>query len=109
MLAAYLKPRETGDAKIAPTDEFSEMLTTLGRVAEYYASDAQRTFKAQADLSGQFMGLWAATLRRLQGEEAAPVAAPEPGDKRFADAGLARKPLFRFSQTGLCADFALGR
>ena len=57
----------------------------------------------------QFMALWAATLHRLNGEQARPVAAPEPNDKRFADPGMARQSLLRLSRPGLCDDDALGR
>jgi polyhydroxyalkanoate synthase len=96
LLAAYLKPLETGEAKKAPGDEVAEMVTTLGRVAEYYASDTKRAFEAQASLSQQFFNLWASTMRRLAGEEAPPVAPPEPNDKRFADPEWRTNPYFDF-------------
>jgi polyhydroxyalkanoate synthase len=96
VLAAYLKPIETGETKLEPSEEMGQMFTTLGRVAEYYASDAQRAFKAQAALSAQFLDLWSTTLRRLQGEETSAVAAPEPGDKRFSDPEWRDNPYFDF-------------
>ena len=96
VLAAYLKPIESGESKLSPSEDMGPMFTTLGRVAEYYASDAQRAFKAQADLSGQFLELWSTTLRRLQGEETPAVAAPEPGDKRFSDPDWRANPYFDF-------------
>jgi len=96
VLAAYLKPRESGEAQGEPSSEIADVVTTLGRVAEYYASDAQRAFEAQAALSTRFVDLWATTLRRLQGEDAAPVAAPEAGDKRFSDPEWRSNPYFDF-------------
>ena len=54
------------------------MVKSIGRVAEYYMSDPQRAFEAQTALATQFVNLWASTLQRLQGEQAAPVAAPDP-------------------------------
>ena len=96
VLAAYMKPRESGAAAMAPSDELGDMFTTLGRVAEYYATDAQRAFKAQADLSGRFMELWSSTLRRLQGEATTPVATPDANDKRFADPDWRENPYFDF-------------
>jgi polyhydroxyalkanoate synthase len=95
VLAAYLKPRETGEVKIGPGEDIADMVTTLGRVAEYYASDARRAFEAQSTLSRGFVDLWAATLRRLTGEQAAPVG-PEPTDKRFADPEWRANPYFDF-------------
>jgi len=96
VIAAYLKPRETGEAQPEPSGEIAEIVTALGRVAEYYVSDAQRAFEAQAALSTRFIDLWGTTLRRLQGEDAAPVAAPEAGDKRFADPEWRSNPYFDF-------------
>ena len=72
------------------------MATTFGRVAEYYLSDAQRALAAQAALSRQFIDLWAATLRRLQGEPTDPVVAPDPGDKRFEHPEWRDNPYFDF-------------
>ena len=96
VIAAYLKPRETGETQAEPGGEIGEIVTALGRVAEYYVSDAQRAFEAQAALSTQFVDLWATTLRRLHGEDAAPVAAPEAGDKRFSDPEWRSNPYFDF-------------
>ena len=96
LLAAYLKPMESGEAKRAQGDDVAEVVTTLGRVAEYYASDAQRAFEAQTSLSRQFIDLWASTLRRFGGEDVPPVAAPEPNDKRFTDPEWRTNPYFDF-------------
>jgi polyhydroxyalkanoate synthase len=94
--AAFLAPREKGEVKSTFSDDISDAVTTLGKVAEHYYSDPQRAFQAQASLSTQFMALWAATLHRLNGEEARPVAAPEPSDKRFADPEWRANPYFDF-------------
>jgi polyhydroxyalkanoate synthase len=95
MLAAYFRPLETGDFG-QPGEDVARMAATLGRIAEYYLSDAQRALAAQAALSRQFLDLWASTLRRLQGETAAPVAAPDPGDKRFDHPEWRDNPYFDF-------------
>jgi len=57
LLAAYLKPFESGESKKAQGDEVVDVVATLGRVAEYYAADATRAFEAQASLSRQFFDL----------------------------------------------------
>ena len=95
VLAAYFKPLENGDFG-QPGEDIARMAATLGRIAEYYLSDAQRALAAQAALSRQFLDLWASTLRRLQGEAAAPVAAPDPGDKRFDHPEWRDNPYFDF-------------
>jgi polyhydroxyalkanoate synthase len=96
LLAAYLKPLENGEAKKGQGEDLADIVTTLGRVAEYYASDAKRAFEAQTSLSRQFIDLWASTLRRFGGEEVPPVAAPEANDKRFADPEWRTNPYFDF-------------
>jgi polyhydroxyalkanoate synthase len=96
LLAAYLKPLENGEAKKGQGDDLADIVTTLGRVAEYYASDAKRALEAQTSLSRQFIDLWASTLRRFGGEEVPPVAAPEATDKRFADPEWRTNPYFDF-------------
>ena len=96
VMAAYLRPRESGEIKTTIADEVAEMVKSIGRVAEYYLSDPQRALAAQTALATQFVNLWASTLQRLQGERAAPVAAPDPSDKRFADAEWRNNPYFDF-------------
>ena len=94
-LAAYFGPLEHGDFG-QPGEDVARVAMTLGRIAEYYLSDAQRALAAQAALSRQFLDLWASTLRRLQGEAAAPIAAPDPGDKRFDHPEWRDNPYFDF-------------
>ncbi len=84
-LAAYLKPREQGRDDREFADEVTEVVKTLGHVAEYWLADPQRTVELQSRLGKAYLDLWAAAARRLAGEEAAPVAAPAPNDRRFAD------------------------
>jgi len=96
VLAAYLGPRESGEIKTTIADEIGEMVRSIGRVTDYYMTDPQRAFAAQAALTTQFIDLWAATLRRLKGEQAKPVAAPDASDKRFADAAWRDNPYFDF-------------
>jgi len=94
-LAAYLRPRESGEIKTA-ADEIGEIVRSLGRVAEYYMAEPERAFEAQAALTQQFVDLWSSTLHRMQGEQAPPVAAPDAADKRFADPAWRDNPYFDF-------------
>jgi poly[(R)-3-hydroxyalkanoate] polymerase subunit PhaC len=95
-LAAYLRPRESGEIKTTLAEEIGDMVRSIGRVAEYYMADPQRAFQAQTALTKQFIDLWGSTLHRLQGEQPLPVAAPDAADKRFADAAWHDNPYFDF-------------
>ena len=95
-LAAYMRPRETGEIKTSLADDVGEMVKSIGQVAQYYMADPERALEAQTALATQFVNLWAATLQRLQGAPAAPVAAPDPADKRFSHADWRDNPFFDF-------------
>jgi polyhydroxyalkanoate synthase len=96
-MAAMLKPVETGAAApIEAKPEIAEVFTSLGRVAEYYASDARRALEAQTALSTKFFELWGSTLKKLGGEKTPDVAAPDAGDKRFADPEWRENPYYDF-------------
>ena len=63
----------------------TEVVKTLGHVAEYWLSDPKRTAGLQARLGEAYLEPWAAAAKRLAGEDIPPVAAPAPGDRRFSD------------------------
>jgi polyhydroxyalkanoate synthase len=94
--AASLKPIEEGRAKAGVSDEVSDMIKTLGQVAENIASDPQRLVIAQTTLTKGFLDLWANNLRRAQGETVAPIAEPDATDKRFRDPEWTENPVFDF-------------
>ena len=95
-LAAYLKPREEGRYDSELADELTEVVKTLGHVAEYWLADPQRTVELQARLGKAYLELWAAAAKRLAGQDSAPVAAPAPTDKRFADPEWTQNQFFDF-------------
>ncbi len=107
-MAAYLRPRETGEIKTTIADEIGEMVRSIGHVAEYYMADPARAIEAQTALTTQFIDLWAATLQRFQGMPAKPVAEPDRVGQALLGRGVARQSVLRLSQAGLCADDALG-
>jgi polyhydroxyalkanoate synthase subunit PhaC len=92
--AAYLKPVQEGQPPAA--GDVSEAVKSLGRVAEIWMSDPQKSFEAQSRLGTQFLSLWASTLKRAQGEFTDPVAEPEPKDNRFKDPEWSENPIFDF-------------
>jgi polyhydroxyalkanoate synthase len=94
--AAYLKPIERGEAKGGQADEASEMVKTLGRVAEKWVADPRKIMEAQASITGDFLNLWSNMLKRASGEEARPVAEPDKRDARFADPDWSGHPMFDF-------------
>jgi len=94
-MAAYIKPREEGriDGEYA---EFIDVVKTLGQVAEYWLKDPQRAVELQFGLGRSYLDLWATAVRRMAGEEARPVAQPDPRDRRFADPEWSTNQFFDF-------------
>jgi polyhydroxyalkanoate synthase len=95
-LAAYLQPREDGEAKDKPPNELTEMVKTFSAVAEYWMSDHDRSAELQARAAKAYLDLWGSSMRRLAGEDAPPAFAPSPRDKRFADPEWRSNQFFDF-------------
>src|SRR6201990_3277716 len=95
-LAAYLKPRESGELKDKSTEEVAEVVKTLTSVAEYWLSDNERASDVQTKMAKGYLDLWGSAMRRLAGEEAMPAISPSPRDKRFADPEWKSNQFFDF-------------
>ena len=94
-MAAYLKPREEGRAD----DQYAEVtdvVKTLGQVADYWLRDPQRALELQSSLGKAYLDLWANAVKRMAGETVEPVVAPDPRDKRFADPEWSSNQFFDF-------------
>lgn len=72
------------DAQGAMQDAFS-IGQTFMEFAGQMAANPAKFMEAQTTLWTQYANLWQSTMARMAGQEAAPVTAPEPGDRRFKD------------------------
>jgi polyhydroxyalkanoate synthase len=95
-LAAYLKPRDDGEARDKPPNELGEVIKTFSTVADYWLSDQTRAAELQMKLGKAYLDLWGSSMRRLVGEEAPPAIAPAPRDKRFSDPEWKSNQFFEF-------------
>jgi polyhydroxyalkanoate synthase len=95
-LAAYMKPREEGKIKSELSEDVTDVVKTVGQVAEYWLSDPQRAIELQASLGRAYLDLWAGAVKRMAGEPAEPVVAPDVKDKRFADPEWSQNQFFDF-------------
>jgi polyhydroxyalkanoate synthase subunit PhaC len=95
-LAAYMKPREEGKIKNETADNITDVVKTVGQVAEYWLSDPQRAIELQASLGRAYLDLWASAVKRMAGEPAEPIVAPDAKDKRFADPEWSQNQFFDF-------------
>jgi polyhydroxyalkanoate synthase len=95
-LAAYLKPREQGEISGDLSEDVTDAVKSLGRVAEYWLSDPRRALEVQTSLGRAYLDLWAGAVKRMAGEQTVPVAKPDPKDKRFADPEWSQNQFFDF-------------
>src|ERR1700737_1904825 len=95
-LAAYLKPRETGELKDKPPNELGALVKTFSAVAEYWLSDQERSAELQMKLGKAYLDLWGSGMRRLVGEQAPPAIEPSPRDKRFSNPEWKSNQFFDF-------------
>ncbi|MGA8398173.1 MAG: class I poly(R)-hydroxyalkanoic acid synthase [Pseudolabrys sp.] len=95
-LAAYLKPREEGKVKGDSAEDITDVVKSVGRVAEYWMSDPRRALEVQTSLGRAYLDLWASAVKRMAGEQTEPVAAPDPRDKRCADPEWSQNQFFDF-------------
>src|SRR5258708_7793278 len=82
-LAAYLKPRESGDLKDKPPSELAEVVKAFSAVAEYWLSDKERSAEMQMKIGKAYLDLGGSSVRRLAGAELPPAIGPSPRGKRF--------------------------
>ncbi|KGJ69894.1 class I poly(R)-hydroxyalkanoic acid synthase [Bradyrhizobium diazoefficiens] len=95
-LAAFLKPRESGEVQDRPPAELAEVIKAFTSVAEYWLSDTSRSSDLQTKLAKDYLDLWGAAARRMAGQDAPPAIAPSPRDKRFADPEWKSNQFFDF-------------
>ena len=96
VVASYIRPIEAGELHPDVAEGVSDVVRTLGQVAERWLIDPAKAIEAQSALSSSFLSLWSNTLRRLSGESAPAVVPYDPTDKRFADPEWQLNPIFDF-------------
>jgi polyhydroxyalkanoate synthase len=96
-LAAYLKPREGGEAQGKPPSEIGEVIKTFTKVAEYWMANKERAEDIQTRMGKAYLDLWGQTARRMAGEaDTKPAIEPSPRDKRFKDPEWKSNQFFDF-------------
>lgn len=93
-LAAYLKPRGDGRAAGEMAETTAEVMKTLARVGEYWASDPSRMMEAQTRLFGSYLAVWQGALAKAGGDATNAPVVPKRADKRFTDPDWDRNPIF---------------
>ena len=96
VLSAYLKPREEGKVDDGISDQVTEAIKSVGRVAGYWLADPRRAVEMQASLGCAYLDLWANAVKRMTGQPVEPVAIPDSKDHRFTDPEWSSNQFFDF-------------
>ena len=108
-LAAYMKPREEGKIKSELADDVTDVVKTVGQVAEYWLSDPQRALELQTSLGRAYLDLWAGAVKRMAGEAGRAGRRARRQGQALRRSGMVAEPVLRFPQAGLSAHRAMGR
>jgi polyhydroxyalkanoate synthase subunit PhaC len=76
--------------------DMSETTAMMADIAKSWATDPQKLAGAQTDLYRGYLELWQGSMRRLLGEQVAPVAKPDANDNRFKDGDWNSNPYFDY-------------
>ncbi|RMF14538.1 MAG: class I poly(R)-hydroxyalkanoic acid synthase [Alphaproteobacteria bacterium] len=68
----------------------------FGELGARFLSDPAALAHAQTKFWQDYAELWGRTIKRMAGEEVAPVVAPPRGDRRFRHPAWSQQPLFDF-------------
>ncbi|MBI3275302.1 MAG: class I poly(R)-hydroxyalkanoic acid synthase, partial [Methylocystis sp.] len=93
-LAAAIGGMDAGEARSEFANNVADAAKTLGVVAERWLAKPEQAAAAQADLARGLTDIWSQTLRRFSGEDAAPIVAVDPADKRFSAPQWHESPFF---------------
>jgi polyhydroxyalkanoate synthase len=94
--AGLLERTDTKGGPYSPASELTETIKIFSEVAQHWFENPVKAADDQINLLSTYADLWNATLRRLAGEEVAPIAVPEPADARFRDPDWTANAYFDF-------------
>jgi len=96
VMSAAMSAPDASDNQSELAVNVADATKTIGRVAEYWLAQPEKSAKAQAQLYNGLADIWTQTLRRFSGEETAPVVPQDPSDKRFSAPEWSANPFFDF-------------
>ena len=108
-LAAYLKPRETGEVMDKPPSEIGEVIKTFSQVAEYWLSDRERAADLQTKMGKAYLDLWGSAARRMAGEQTTARDRAVAARQALQGPRVEIEPVLRFRAAALSAHHAVGR
>ncbi len=95
-MTSYLERADNQMSPFTAANELTEASKMMGEIAQKWMTEPVKLAEAQGSLLRSYAELWNNTMRRMLGENVAPVAEPEAGDNRFKDPEWSSNPYFDF-------------
>jgi len=95
-MSTMIDKADTKGGAWSPANEMAEATRAMGELMQHWMSDPGKLAEAQADLANNYMEVWNNSMRRMMGEDVAPIAAPGSGDNRFKDPDWSNNPYFDY-------------
>ncbi len=95
-MADYLARSENKGGAWSGSGDMGEAANAISEVQRVWMTDPMKVAEAQTQLMQSYMEIWNNSVRRMLGENVAPVAVPESGDNRFKDPEWSSNPYFDF-------------
>lgn len=96
VLSQYLNRADNKASPYSTASEIAEAGKTLHEILKHWLTDPAKLAEAQTDLLRSYAVIWNNSLRRMMGEDVAPLIEPENGDNRFNDPDWSENPYFDF-------------
>jgi len=95
VMQAFIEKQQQGGHEFRVLDP-EVMMSAYQEWARHLANDPGKALALQMEWWQKSLELWQQTAQRMAGQEAAPVAQPRQGDKRFAADEWQENPVFDF-------------
>ncbi len=97
VMAQMMEKSAAGGAPQMPSHtEMADAAKVWAGMGQHWMTDPGKLAQMQAALTQSYFKLWQTTAQKMLGQQADPVAKPEPGDNRFKDPDWEKNPYFDF-------------
>ena len=95
-MSGFIERSDNQSGPFSAANEMTEATKTMSEIARVWMMEPAKLAEAQGELVRSYMDVWNTAVRRMLGENVAPVVEPEPGDNRFKDPEWSSNPYFDF-------------
>ena len=96
LLQEFVERQESDGAGEFQVLDPADMARSFQELMQKMMADPAKVIESQLKLWQEYTNLWQSNLKRMMGEESAPVIEPDQGDRRFKDEQWTENPVFDY-------------